>query len=477
MMRITLVLLVALAMALPTPITTALLEEPVTLTESGWSDPSVGVWDASTRTAALTMDLAGGILVASDGITLDGAGHTLSLSGDAEGIRIAGRSAITIRNLLLSGGATGVAVHDSSGVTVTAVSVTGATEQGVLLVSSRDCALLGNAVRASGTGIQVEGSAGVRIAENTLEANALYGLWLNESSMCDLTGNSMLGNRYGFYLQGLEDPYWDHQITSDNLIDGRPILYRVGDSDLTFDASTNPAAVYLVHCRRVTIRNLRLSATGTGVLLYDTHASEITDVSTTSTITGIGLYRSHGNTITDGSTYTSTLGVVLWGSDGNTLQGHDTRFNWAGINMVNAHGNVVRRNQVAENDRGVRMYNSSGNALYENTITHNRAFGLHLDATFANQFFRNNLIENVVQVHTAGGDDSFSQPLPTGGNHWSDWNAPDADGNGLVDAPYMTGGAPDAYPWVESGGWLQQDLPIRLWLPAIVRGDGLTAAR
>ncbi|MHB0858058.1 MAG: right-handed parallel beta-helix repeat-containing protein [Anaerolineae bacterium] len=467
--------------------------ESVTLTNAGWNDPTIGQWDPDARIATLTGDLHQPIVIEANDISLEGNGYALILpQGQDTGIIIRGRSGVTVRNLTLVGGLVGGAVIDSDQVTITNVIVTGAETQGIYLASSSNCTLTETDVQDSGigiailgeastdnllarstvghnaTGILLEGAMRARLENNIIEDNGLYGLWLKDATSCILTGNVMARNRHGFYIQGLQDPYWDHQIDSTNVVDGRPILFLVDRVDLTIDTASAPGALYLVHCRRMKVRDLDLVATGNGVLLYDTHDSEIAHVSTTSTVTGIGLYRSHGNSISASLTYTGTLGVVLWNSDGNTVQDHDARFNWAGIELVNARGNVIRRNHLAQNERGMRMYGSSENVIHENTISQNTSFGIYLDSTFRNLLYRNNLIDNAAQVYATGSDDAFSQPPPIGGNHWSDWTGRDGGGDGFVDSPYTLGGVYDAYPWVHLGGWIQQDLPVRLWLPIIL---------
>jgi hypothetical protein len=42
----------------------------------------------------------------------------------------------------------------------------------------------------------------------------------------------------------------------------------------------------------------------------------------------------------------------------------------------------------------------------------------------------------------------FNLDKPTGGNYWSDWTSPDADGDGFVDNPYVFTDGQDNLPWV-----------------------------
>ena len=43
--------------------------------------------------------------------------------------------------------------------------------------------------------------------------------------------------------------------------------------------------------------------------------------------------------------------------------------------------------------------------------------------------------------------------MPTGGNYWSGWTTPNADGDALVDNPYIFASGQDTLPWVRQNAW------------------------
>jgi parallel beta-helix repeat protein len=99
-----------------------------------------------------------------------------------------------------------------------------------------------------------------------------------------------------------------------------------------------------------------------------------------------------------------------------------------------------------------------------NTISHNGGWGLYLDDHSKATVLHNNFIDNgrtPQAVLTQGSTGTFSNAAPVGGNYWSDWTSPDADGDGFVDAPYAIDvGVQDALPWAVESGWDLAQPPI-----------------
>src|SRR2546425_610177 len=91
-------------------------------TLSGDSDcVAIGIWNAATKMCTLTVDIAGSIMIAADGITLDGNSHSITGPGigAGNGIEIVGfRSNVTIKNVLVSGWQSGVNLYRAYATTI-----------------------------------------------------------------------------------------------------------------------------------------------------------------------------------------------------------------------------------------------------------------------------------------------------------------------------------------------------------------------
>jgi len=180
-----------------------------------------------------------------------------------------------------------------------------------------------------------------------------------------------------------------------------------------------------------------------------------------------------GNTIGDSS---SGTGNVISGNGGDGITIHE----------IGATGNHIIGNYIGtdafgtealgNSSAGVRIISCSDNALTDNTVSNNR-YGIHLQSCSDNQIYNNNFIDNTTQAYATNGRGSniFNLEKPIGGNYWSDWTTPDADGDGFVDYTYVFTGGVDNLPWARQDGW--QPSPTVYYVNAVNgddKYDGLT---
>lgn len=165
----------------------------------------------------LTDCIGSGLDIASDDLTINCDGHSLSGTPNGfAGIHLAGRSGVTIKNCVLtgfpyglylsavtgvklvndrvSGGNTGISVQSSTGVVIKDSTVTGSRFSGIELLGSSGSTLAGNHVSGgSQIGLSVVVSNGGRLLNNVLTGNAT-GLRLRFSSSNDVNGNQVCGS-------------------------------------------------------------------------------------------------------------------------------------------------------------------------------------------------------------------------------------------------------------------------------------------
>ncbi len=165
---------------------------------------------------------------------------------------------------------------------------------------------------------------------------------------------------------------------------------------------------------------------------------------------GIDLNDSNNNTISGNTVSSSFTGISLGGNNGgknNTISGNTISSNYYGIWLENENNDTVSGNTVNSNDTGLSVrginYTISGNTISSNRV----GLGVSLIPGDMNtEIYHNNLLNNTEQVgaqHAAG---HFNLPAPIGGNYWSDWTAPDANHDGIVDYPYVLRGGQDNLP-------------------------------
>ncbi|MHC4693158.1 MAG: right-handed parallel beta-helix repeat-containing protein, partial [Planctomycetota bacterium] len=278
-----------------------------------------------------------------------------------------------------------------------------------IYLSGRDGVTVRNlTVAGFSYGIQLYNSSGNVVEENNTSSNSRYGIFLTNSNDNTVTSNTASDNHEGIFLHN----------SSGNII----------TANIT---SNNYSGIYLY---------------------YNCNTNTLTDNTASKNSHGIYLYNSSGNTLTDNTTnLNSYYGIYLYDKcSNNILTGNVTSWNKShGIYLYNSSSNTLIGNIASRNYPGIYFYyNCNDNVLTHNTTSDNY-YGIYFNYNCNNnEVYQNNFINN--QTHAII---SFSHPMPTGGNYWSGWTTPNADGDALVDDPYVFTSGQDALPWVRQNAW------------------------
>jgi parallel beta-helix repeat protein len=266
-------------------------------------------------------------------------------------------------------------------------------------------------------GIHLHNSSGNILEHNTINGNSRYGIYLQNSTGNTLTENTTSDNHEGIFLRD----------SSGN--------------DLTANtASKNYSGIYLYQdC--------------TGNVLAGNTANKNSH--------GIYLYNSTDNTLAGNTANLNDYyGIYLHSNCNNNILTNNTA-SWnhnCGIYLNNSSGNTISDNTTSNNYPGIYFYyNCNNNALTGNTISDNY-YGIYFNYNCNNnEVYRNNFIDNRTQVLIySSSENIFSFPAPTGGNYWSDWTTPNADGDTFIDNPYLFTPTQDDLPWVRQNAWANQ---------------------
>ncbi len=434
------------------PVKAILWTEPIYIRADGSIEPSdapIITFDSVTYTLAGNIASSGdGIIVERDNITLNGADYTIQGTGafSSKGIDLSGRTNVTIRQINSKHFYYGIWLSSSSNSSIYGNNITN-NGQGIWLFGSSDNSISlntiannelgiglydvyvngspnfsnhnsvnGNTVTNNNVGIKLDSNYN-SVVGNNVTINNFTGVWLGNSFFNNVSRNTIENNMHGIHLfkssdnnvsenvfvdDGLYVLHSYGNIVVDNLVNGKPLVYLEGVSDLAVE---NAGQVILVNCTRITVENLNLSHTAVGVQLFGTSNTTIA-----------------GNTVTN-----NWSGIELFESSDNSISLNTITNNWGGIGLWRSSDNCIRGNTIANNSRGIDLYESSNNRLCHN-----------------------NLLDNTQQVRDASWDDPFVSASindwddgPTsGGNYWSDYEAryPEAeelDGSGIWDTPYV----------------------------------------
>ncbi|UCE18252.1 MAG: right-handed parallel beta-helix repeat-containing protein [Gemmatimonadota bacterium] len=345
------------------------------------SDLSIGTWDPVSRIYTLTTDVYETIQIDEDNLTLDGTGHTVTgPGGSGYGVYLDDRTAVTLKNLTVQGFYYGICLSSSSNNTVTGNTASNNNSNGIYLPSSSNNTLTANTTSSNSRGgIYLTNNSNSNTLTANTSSNNQYGIYLSYSSNNTLSGNTMLNNRWNFYVYG-SDSHYDHTIDKTNTVEGKPIYYIKDVSNQIYDSTNSIGTLYLINCDHITVRDLDLSKNNiAGIFLWNTHYSEIDNVTASNNAWGIRLWNSSNNTLTGNTTSNGSQGIYLFSSSSNILNDNTASNNFGGIILDKSSDNTLTGNAADSNSYyGIGVYrNSNNNNLTDNTTLDNQ-YGIYL---------------------------------------------------------------------------------------------------
>jgi len=239
------------------------------------------------------------------------------------------------------------------------------------------------------------------ITENNI-TNNICGICLCECSNNNISNNTFIKD--GLYIGNTE-----HNIISNNTVNGLPLVYLEGETDQTINY--NAGQIILVNCNNITIQNQEINNTIAAIQLLNTNNSLITNNNINNNTYGFGIclfYSSNNNTITENNINNNTYGIAL----------------------VYSSNNTITENNINNNEYGIYIsYLSDNNILYHNNFINN--------------------IENAEDYEDNYWNSSFEE-----GNYWDDYTGTDENYDNIGDSPYdiPSGNNQDLYPLMNPWG-------------------------
>jgi parallel beta-helix repeat protein len=271
-------------------------------------------------------------------------------------------------------------------------------------------------------------------------------------------------------------------------------------AEYTLQGNGTGKGIVLTNTTNVTIKNVALRNLRMGIYLNQSSSNTITQNDITSTEVGVFLDSSSNNDIDKNNITGNSQGIVLieFSNYNNIAENRITENGFSGIllefanNHTSDYNNIVGNNVTSNGVFGMRISSSSNcriegnnianseygielsgsackynglvgnwiincsrygiaiggdvnhNTIVENTIAISQ-IGVDIFASNNNEFYRNNFIQNTIQVNNGYVEDnniSIGASKNTWnhgseGNYWSDYKGTDSDKDGIGDTPYV----------------------------------------
>jgi len=164
--------------------------------------PTAPIYTADNITYTLTGNIpvgADGIVIERDNIVVDGAGYTVTGSGNGNGTTLTDRSNVTVRSMTIKNFEYGIFLDSSSNTTLSGNNITANNYCGIRLGYSSNNTVSCNNVSNNGGGISFSSSSNNTVSGNNV-ANNGWGIGFGNSSDNILSRNNFANNGYGIEL-------------------------------------------------------------------------------------------------------------------------------------------------------------------------------------------------------------------------------------------------------------------------------------
>jgi parallel beta-helix repeat protein len=322
---------------------------------------------------------------------------------------------------------------------------------------------VGNCGAGCGIGIEIRYSPGTTISGNRVENGGYYALSIDHSENCVVSANILTSswrgitmissggcvfkhnimnfNYYNFSVWGTELSHFVLTADTTNLVNGRPIIYLIGENNVVINQDNSVGYLGLVNVENIRAENLQLSNNGEIILAVSVRNCVFENITGENCLyglwgplpcdniavsncsfrniydTGIDLYRSRGcklqgNTIENALHYGLRLcsssmativknsilrsgywAVLLEESDNNTLLSNTLSFNQGGLLLASkSNNNMVLSNMTLSNTFGMAVAYSKSNTIWGNSCA-SCQWGVYFYHTY-NNIVSGNIVNN-----------------------------------------------------------------------------------
>jgi parallel beta-helix repeat protein len=368
-------------------------------------------------------------------------GASVTVSGQANGFKLSGRSYVTVQGFTVASTSSyGIYVASSStNVTISSNTISNAASNGIYVTtSSSNVTVSGNTVSgADGVGIYVNRLSNINVSGNTVSGTTSYGIYNRSSSNVTISGNHVSGTgSHGIYVS----PSSTGVTVNNNQVSGitgygiwANTSSGVTVSDNTISDTTN-YGLSVESSSNATVSGNDVSAAGErtadlikyGIKLTDTTASLVSgNVSHDNSNSGIFLdATTSGVRVTGNEAFGNARGYTR-AAPGIDVRGHDNTIDRnvshdnedSGLQFyTGSHDNLVVDNLTYSNgDHGIDDLGSTNQRIISNTVYDNVAAGINVEGSSTGATIENNIaVDNGINSPRTHGNIRVDSTSTTG---------------------------------------------------------------
>ena len=256
-----------------------------------------------------------------------------------------------------------------------------------IIVYSSDNIIDGNTIMGNldpytqPVGIYLSGSRNT-VSDNTIKAmvgNATHGISLNAATDSVIEGNTLVNT-------GLEWHISERNNFANNTVNGKPLVFLVGQSDQVID---DAGQVFLINCTRMTVQNLTLFNSGDGIYLYGNTDSIVQHCHISSCWSGIDLEASQDNIVQNNTMTNCEYGISIYQGDSNRIENNTINGSkYCGL-LISSKSTQASHNQIDACSIGITVSRCRHSSVTRNTI-HQCIWGVYLEMATATTIAQNN---------------------------------------------------------------------------------------